>query len=56
MIKLRERLERYKRVLIVAKKPSVEEFKISLKICVIGTLLIGMIGFIFYLIFGLVGV
>jgi protein translocase SEC61 complex gamma subunit len=49
--KIKETLESYKRVLIACKKPTMEEYKIYLKECLIGTLIIGLIGFLFYLIF-----
>ena len=43
---LREKIEEYKRILLVAKKPSNYEFKTILKITGIGLLIIGTIGFI----------
>jgi protein transport protein SEC61 subunit gamma-like protein len=49
-IKLKEKLEEYKRVLVVAKKPSFEDFKYSAKISAIGTALVGLIGLLIYLI------
>lgn len=48
--KIKEILQNYKRVLVVSSKPSLEEFKSSAKICAIGTIIIGVIGFILYLI------
>ena len=44
-------LQSYKRVLIACRKPTVEEFKSYVRECVIGFLIIGLIGFLFYLIF-----
>jgi len=45
----------YKRVLQVAKKPSLREFKILLKITGIGTMIIGGIGFIIFIISRFIG-
>ncbi len=47
---LKETLVRYKRVLILARKPDKQELKKTSKICAIGFLIIGLIGFIFYII------
>ena len=49
-INIRETLTRYKRVLMVARKPDTKELKETARICGIGILLIGFIGFIFYII------
>ena len=49
-INIRETLGRYKRVLMVARKPDAKELKDTARICGIGLLLIGFIGFIFYII------
>jgi protein translocase SEC61 complex gamma subunit len=49
-LKIRERLENYRRVLQIAKKPDSEEFKTTAKICAIGIGIIGVIGFVLYLI------
>jgi protein transport protein SEC61 subunit gamma-like protein len=46
--KIKEALENYKRVLIIARKPDKEEFIKAVKICLIGIGLIGFIGFIIY--------
>ncbi len=46
--KIKETLESYKRVLVIAKKPDLEEFKKIAKICAIGMGIIGLIGFIIY--------
>lgn len=52
---LKETLVKYRRVLQVAKKPSIEDMKEVLRICGIGFLIIGAIGFIFYLVTIMVG-
>jgi protein translocase SEC61 complex gamma subunit len=49
-INIRETLTRYKRVLLVARKPDVEELKETARICGIGFIIMGIIGFIFYVI------
>lgn len=52
MIKLRliTKLKEYFRVLRIAKKPDKAELKSTLRICMIGIGLIGLIGFILYII------
>ncbi len=55
-LNLREKFNEYMRVLKSAKKPSREELKRVLKITGFGTIIIGFIGFLFYLIFSLLGV
>ncbi len=53
---LREKLREWKRVMQVARKPGKDEFMISAKICSLGILLIGIIGFVIFLIFVLLGI
>jgi len=48
-------LENYKRVLILAKKPTMKEFKETARICAIGMIIIGLFGFTFYILSILVG-
>jgi protein transport protein SEC61 subunit gamma-like protein len=48
-----EFIKRCKRVIFVAKKPSKEEFKQACKITGIGMAILGIIGFIIFLIFNL---
>lgn len=55
-IDIAETLKKYRRVLQVAKKPSVEELRDTAKICGLGFLIIGTIGFVFYIISILGGV
>lgn len=52
---LRELIERIRRVLLVSSKPDKEEFRQSIKITGLGTLVIGLIGFIIFLIVMLIG-
>lgn len=52
--KIKEKLQEYRRVIAVASKPDREEFVSSVKITGFGILLIGIIGFIIYLIYVLV--
>ena len=49
-INLKERLSRYRRVLILARKPDKKELKETARICGMGFMLMGLIGFIIYLI------
>ena len=49
-INIKETLIRYKRVLQIARKPDKDELKETIRICGIGVLIIGVIGFIFYII------
>jgi protein translocase SEC61 complex gamma subunit len=49
-INIRETLTRYKRVLLVARKPDADELKETARICGIGFIIMGIIGFIFYVI------
>jgi len=46
--RIKETLASYRRVLTIARKPDKEEIIMTLKICLIGIGLIGLIGFIFY--------
>jgi len=52
---IRETLKKYKRVLILARKPNKDELKKTSKICALGFLIIGMLGFIFYMLSVLFG-
>lgn len=54
-LKLVEKFKEYIRVLKVAKKPERDELTSTLRICMIGIGIIGLIGFIFYLISYLIG-
>ena len=49
------KLNRYLRVLHVARKPSKDEFIASSKVCVLGLFVIGIIGFAIHSIFVLLG-
>jgi len=46
---IKNRIQNYMRVLKVAKKPSWNEFIESSKICLAGLIVVGLIGFIIYL-------
>jgi protein transport protein SEC61 subunit gamma-like protein len=48
-LKLKERLENYRRVLVISKKPNAEEFSHTAKITALGLALIGLIGFVFFI-------
>jgi len=49
-INIRETLTKYKRVLMIARKPDSKELKETARICGLGFFIVGIIGFIFYLI------
>ena len=49
-INIRETLIRYKRVLMIARKPDIKELKETARVCGVGILISGFIGFIFYII------
>lgn len=51
MLRLKEKIEEYRRVIRVAVKPKKEEFMTSAKITAIGVSILGLIGFIIGLIF-----
>lgn len=52
--KLRGKPAEYKRVVSIARKPEKEEFMSSMKITGTGIILIGMIGFIIFLLYFLI--
>lgn len=47
-LNIKERLENYRRVLSISKKPTMEEFKQTAKVAVLGIMFIGAVGFIFF--------
>ncbi|MBI4894840.1 MAG: protein translocase SEC61 complex subunit gamma [Candidatus Aenigmarchaeota archaeon] len=47
-LNVKERLANYRRVLQVARKPSGDEYRKIAKVCAMGMLAIGMIGFATY--------
>ncbi len=47
---LKKTLKNYFRVLKIAEKPNKSQFLESLKICFVGLIVVGLIGFIIYLI------
>lgn len=52
---VRDFIEKMKRVLLVSSKPDRYEFKQSVKITGLGILLIGVIGFVVFMIIQLIG-
>lgn len=52
---VRELIKNYRRVLQIARKPNKEEFVTTSKICAVGLVLIGLVGFIIFLPFILLG-
>ncbi len=53
--KIADLLQDYKRVLSVARKPTTDDMKEIIRICGLGVLIIGMMGFVFFLVFALLG-
>jgi len=56
MFNVKAKLAEYTRVLRIATKPTKDEFLISTKICSIGMVLIGTIGFLVFAAFVLMGI
>jgi protein transport protein SEC61 subunit gamma-like protein len=52
---LKEKLENYSRVLKIAKKPNWSDFSDTARICLIGVAVVGVIGFLLYMISVTVG-
>lgn len=53
---MKERLNNYLRVLSIARKPDKEEFVITSKVCALGISIVGVIGFVIFLLFILLGI
>ena len=47
---IKNRLQNYLRVMKISKKPNSDEFWSSAKICFVGLIVVGIIGYIVYLI------
>lgn len=56
MFDIKAKIREYRRVLQIARKPGKDEFISSSKICAIGILVIGLIGFSIFIIFVLLGI
>jgi len=52
---IKERLENYKRIIMVVKKPNWSDFSFVAKICMIGTAIIGVLGLALYMVAILLG-
>ena len=52
---IKETLENYIRILSIAKKADKEEYLDTLRICAVGIGIVGVIGFVFYLVSAMVG-
>jgi len=50
-LEIREKIRNYIRVLRIAKKPSFEDFMDTARVCLIGMAVIGVIGFLLYMLF-----
>jgi protein transport protein SEC61 subunit gamma-like protein len=53
---IRSAIKKYSRVLQIARKPGKDEFISSSKICALGIALIGIVGFVIFLVFILAGI
>ncbi len=53
---IKAKLSEWRRILQVARKPDRDEFVMSSKICVLGIIVIGVIGFVMFLAFAFLGV
>lgn len=49
-LKIKERLENYRRVLTVSRKPTWDDYKLTAKISAVGIIVIGLVGFAIYLV------
>ncbi len=56
MVNFGEKLREYRRVLIVARKPTKDEFVSATKICAAGIAFIGAIGFVIFMAFLFTGI
>jgi len=52
---IKERLENYKRILMITKKPNWSDFTFITKICIIGMMVIGVLGLALYIMAILIG-
>jgi protein translocase SEC61 complex gamma subunit len=54
-LQIGERIKSYMRVLRIAKKSGFDEFSEELKICLVGLVVVGIVGFVIYLVSVLLG-
>lgn len=52
---IKERLQNYKRILMVVKKPNFSDYSFVVKICALGTVIIGILGLALYIVAILLG-
>lgn len=52
---IKERLENYKRIIMVVKKPNWSDYSFVAKICAIGTAIAGILGLFLYIVAILLG-
>ncbi|MBD3155103.1 MAG: protein translocase SEC61 complex subunit gamma [Candidatus Aenigmarchaeota archaeon] len=52
---LKETIQKYKRVLILARKPTMDELKKISRICFMGFFVMGFISFVFYMVSAIFG-
>ncbi len=56
MVDIKSKIREWRRVLQISRKPTKDEFLNSSKICALGMLLIGIIGFAIFAAFQLAGI
>ena len=54
-IDIKSKIMEWKRILQIARKPDRDEFVLSSKICTLGIIVIGAIGFVMFLAFAFLG-
>jgi protein translocase SEC61 complex gamma subunit len=52
---IRETLTKYRRILIITRKPDYDELKETARICAIGFIVMGIVGFLFYVVSVILG-
>ena len=53
-LKWKEKLEEYRRVIAVSRKPDREEFLSTARITVLGIAIVGVVGFVIYMLYYLI--
>ena len=53
-IDIKEKIQSYKRVLQITKKPDREEFRVIMKITSLGVIIIGLLGFLVSILYQLI--
>ena len=56
MINIKAKIKEYIRIMQIARKPGKDEFVISAKVCALGMIVVGLIGFLIFITFILSGI